>query len=59
MGHRKSEETANQMFRLADFDENNSIEFSEWCTILMDKSVMLTDERIKAAFDTFDIKKNG
>ena len=36
------EEEADAIFKIADFDDNGTIEFSEWCTATMDKRKMLT-----------------
>jgi Ca2+-binding EF-hand superfamily protein len=41
------EEEANNIFKMADFDDNGTIEFSEWCTATMDKRKMLTNKRLK------------
>ena len=35
-------------------DANGFIEFSEFCTASMNKRKMLSEERLKAAFDLFD-----
>jgi calcium-dependent protein kinase len=40
-------EEAEQIFKRADFDDNGTIEFSEWCTATMDKRKMLTKQRLK------------
>ena len=53
------EEEVEKIFRMADFDDNGFIEFSEWCTIAMDKRKMLSQERLQGAFDIFDEDKNG
>lgn len=44
---------------MADFDDNGYIEFSEFCTASMDKRKMLSDKRLKAAFDLFDTDGSG
>ena len=53
------QEEAEKIFTNSDFDNNGTIEFSEWCTASMDKRQMLTNERLKAAFNMFDINGNG
>ena len=53
------EDEANEIFKIADFDDNGTIEFSEWCTATMDKRKMLTTQRLKQAFDMFDENGNG
>ena len=50
---------AERIFNNIDIDKNNYIEFSEWCTAAMDKRIMLSDEKLKAAFDIFDINGDG
>jgi calcium-dependent protein kinase len=52
-------EEAERIFNNIDIDKNNYIEFSEWCTAAMDKRIMLSDEKLKAAFDIFDINGDG
>ena len=59
MDFENPEEEAENIFKNADFDDNGSIEFSEWCTASMDKRKMLSKERMKAAFNMFDINGNG
>jgi calcium-dependent protein kinase len=53
------EEEASKIFKNADFDNNGTIEFSEWCTATMDKRKLLTSKRLKQAFDMFDENGNG
>ena len=59
MGIEYADEEAEEIFKLADFDANGTLEFSEWCTATMDKRKMLTKQRLKAAFDMFDENGNG
>lgn len=53
------EEEAEKVFRMADFDDNGTIEFTEWCTASMDKRKMLSKEKLRQAFDIFDENGNG
>ena len=53
------EQEADNIIKTVDFDNNGSIEFSEWCTATMDKRKMLSKERLKAAFNAFDTNGNG
>ena len=53
------EEEAEKIFRMCDFDDSGTIEFTEWCTASMDKRKMLSKEKLKAAFDLFDENGNG
>ena len=53
------EQEAENILRNVDFDNNGSIEFTEWCTATMDKRKMLSKERLKAAFEIFDTNGNG
>jgi len=48
------EEEAEKIMQTVDFDDNGSIEFTEWCTATMDKRKMLSKERLRAAFNIFD-----
>ena len=50
---------AERIFKTIDFDDNGSIEFTEWCTATMNKRNMLSKERLRAAFDIFDTNGNG
>lgn len=42
-----------------DFDNNGFIEFSEFVTASMDKRKMLSQDRLKAAFEIFDKDGSG
>lgn len=53
------EQEAENIMKTVDFDDNGSIEFTEWCTATMDKRKMLSKERLKAAFNIFDANGNG
>ena len=53
------QEEAEKIFRMCDFDDSGTIEFTEWCTASMDKRKMLSKEKLKAAFDLFDENGNG
>lgn len=53
------EQEADKILLNVDFDDNGSIEFTEWCTATMDKRKMLSKERLKAAFNIFDANGDG
>jgi calcium-dependent protein kinase len=53
------EQEAENIFKNADFDDNGTLEFTEWCTATMDKRKMLSQKRLKQAFDMFDENGNG
>lgn len=42
-----------------DFDKNGYIEYSEFVTVCMDKQLLLSEERLKAAFNQFDSDGSG
>lgn len=42
-----------------DFDKNGYIEYSEFVTVCMDKQRLLSEERLKAAFQQFDSDQSG
>ena len=52
-------EEAERVFRMADLDENGTIEFTEWCTATMDRRKILTKQRIKSVFEFFDKDGSG
>lgn len=41
------EEEAEKIFRMCDFDDSGTIEFTEWCTASMDKRKMLSKEKLR------------
>jgi len=53
------EQEAENIMKTVDFDDNGSIEFTEWCTATMDKRKMLSKDRLRAAFNIFDTNQNG
>jgi len=59
MGVEDYEEEANRILQSADFDNNGTVEFTEFCTVAMDKRKLLSDNRLKASFHLFDTSGNG
>ena len=59
LGNPNPEEEVDRIMKVADFDDNGTIEFSEFCTASMDKRKMLSNQRLKAAFDMFDTDGSG
>ena len=45
--------------KLADFDGNGEIEYSEWVVATLDKQSLLTDEKLRTAFSIFDRDGGG
>lgn len=43
-----------EIFAEVDLDKNGEIEFSEWVIASIDKTSLLTDEKLKIAFSIFD-----
>lgn len=59
MGLEDPEEECERIFRVADLDDNGSLEFKEWCTAAMDKTKMLKRPRLWAAFKMLDVDGSG
>ncbi len=47
------------MFRIADADGSGELEFTEFVIASMNKSKFLTDDKLKAAFEMFDLDGSG
>lgn len=54
-----AEEYVDKIMQAADADGNGEIEYSEWIVATVDKNVLLTDEKLKIAFDLFDKDGGG
>jgi len=54
-----AEEYVDKIMEAADADGNGEIEYSEWIVATVDKNVLLTDEKLKIAFDLFDKDGGG
>jgi len=54
-----AEDEVDKIMKLADLDGNGEIEYSEWVVATMDKHNLLTDEKLKAAFNLFDRDGGG
>ena len=50
---------AERIFRLADIDGSGTIQYKEWAAIAMDKNLMLSKEKLRAAFDMIDVDGSG
>lgn len=48
-----------QIFKSIDTDNNGSIEYTEFITACLDKNTYLQEEKLKEAFNLFDIDKDG
>jgi Ca2+-binding EF-hand superfamily protein len=48
-----------QIFKMADTDNNGSIDYSEFIAATVNRGNMLQEEKLKAAFDIYDIDGNG
>ena len=53
------EARANALFDEADQDGTGEIDFGEWCAATINKNELLNDENLQAAFQMFDLEKNG
>jgi calcium-dependent protein kinase len=49
-----NEEEVDKMFAEIDIDGNGSIDYTEFVMATMNEKAMLTDEKLKAAFNMFD-----
>ena len=54
-----AEEDVDKILKVADLDGNGEIEYSEWVVATMDKTNLLTDEKMKTAFNLFDKDGGG
>ena len=59
MGEKQAEEEVDKIMEALDIDHNNSISYTEFILATMNKKKVITEERIKEAFDMFDENKNG
>lgn len=48
-----------EIFAEVDLDKNGQIEFSEWVVASIDKTSLLTDEKLLIAFSIFDKDEDG
>ena len=55
----KSDEEIRKKYFGIDVDNNNKIDFTEFLAANMDKSLYLDNNKLRNAFDCFDIDKNG
>lgn len=59
MGDQQAEAEVNKIMEALDIDHNDSISYTEFILATMNKKKVITEERIKEAFDMFDQDKNG
>ena len=59
MGSRDPDGEAERIFDLIDVDHSGCISFTEWCAASMDKAQMLNKDRLRAAFNMFDLDMSG
>ena len=55
----ENDEEIRKKFLGIDIDNNNKIDFTEFLAANMDKSVYLSETKLRNAFDSFDLDKNG
>ena len=53
------EERANQIFDAADVDGSGEIDFGEWCSATINKTDLLNEKNLRAAFQLFDKDGGG
>ena len=58
IGGENDEEIKKEFFGI-DIDYNNKIDFTEFLAANMDKSIYLNEDKLRIAFDIFDLDKNG
>ena len=54
-----AEEEVDRVFQIADADGSGELEFTEFVVASMNKHKFLTDEKLKAAFEMFDLDGSG
>jgi calcium-dependent protein kinase len=50
----EAEELLDQTMKMVDKDGSGEIEYFEWILVTIDKRSLLSEEKLKAAFDLFD-----
>lgn len=55
----EAREEVDNIFNEVDLDGNGEIEFSEWIVASIDKNSLITDEKLKLAFNLFDKDGGG
>ena len=48
-----------KIFNTVDKDHNGTIDYAEWLVATVDKEKLLTEEKLKAAFNLFDTDGGG
>lgn len=59
IGHKVSDHDINEMFNAVDTDQSGYIEYSEFVVACTDRSAMLSDDRLKIAFNMLDKDGSG
>lgn len=59
MSEKEAQIEADLVMKTLDIDNSNSISYTEFILATINKKKMITEERIKQAFDIFDQDKNG
>jgi len=59
MTKKEIEQSVDTILDAIDFDKNGFIEFSEFVTVAMNRSDLLTESRLRAAFNMFDQDNSG
>ena len=54
-----AEEYVDGILKAADADGNGELEYSEWVVATINKETLLTDEKLRTAFDMFDRDGGG
>lgn len=54
-----AKEEVDRIFALVDVDNSGEIDFSEWVTATADKSKLLQEDKLKAAFSYYDTDGSG
>lgn len=54
-----TEDQVDEMFAKIDLDGNGTIDYTEFVMATMDEYRLITDERLKQAFELFDTDKSG
>lgn len=58
-GKEKAEREVNNIFKLVDTDQSGKIDYSEWIVATIDKTKLITDEKMETAYDLFDKNDKG
>ena len=59
MNYKDPEDEAERLLETADANENGVIEYTEFCTAVLDRETVLHLPRLHAAFNMFDMDNSG